>query len=54
MSLHNYRYTTFVMAFSVFVELLNLNLRLRKVSAPVELHEPYASAADKGTAAAAY
>jgi predicted tellurium resistance membrane protein TerC len=33
-------YVYFAMGFSVFVELLNM--RLRKVSRPVQLHEPYA------------
>jgi predicted tellurium resistance membrane protein TerC len=32
-------YVYFAMAFSVFVEMLNI--RLRKVSAPVHLHQPY-------------
>jgi predicted tellurium resistance membrane protein TerC len=32
-------YIYFAMAFSVFVEMLNL--RLRRVQAPVKLHEPY-------------
>lgn len=41
-------YIYFAMAFSVLVEMLNL--RLRKVSAPVKLHEPYTtSAANEGT-----
>jgi predicted tellurium resistance membrane protein TerC len=34
-------YIYFAMGFSVFVE--TLNLRLRKVRAPVKLHEPYVS-----------
>jgi len=41
-------YIYFAMAFSVLVEMLNL--RLRKISAPVKLHEPYTSTADEGTA----
>jgi predicted tellurium resistance membrane protein TerC len=44
-------YIYFAMAFSVFVEMLNL--RLRRVSAPVKLHEPYVSVADKSAATAA-
>lgn len=40
-------YIYFAMAFSVLVEMLNL--RLRKVSMPVKLHEPYTTTeADKG------
>jgi predicted tellurium resistance membrane protein TerC len=43
-------YVYFAMAFSVFVELLNL--RLRKVhTAPVKLHEAYIGKADKGSTA---
>jgi predicted tellurium resistance membrane protein TerC len=43
-------YIYFSMAFSVLVELLNL--RLRKTSVPpVELHQPYAAAASRSTAA---
>jgi predicted tellurium resistance membrane protein TerC len=34
-------YIYFAMAFSVFVEMLNL--RLRRVGAPVKLHDPYAA-----------
>jgi predicted tellurium resistance membrane protein TerC len=34
-------YIYFAMGFSVFVEMINL--RLRKVVAPVKLHEPYVS-----------
>jgi predicted tellurium resistance membrane protein TerC len=33
-------YVYFAMGFSVFVEVLNM--RLRKVAQPVQLHEPYA------------
>jgi len=39
-------YVYFSMAFSVFVEALNI--RLRKVSRPVHLHQPYAPAAGEG------
>ncbi len=39
-------YTYFAMGFSIFVEFLNL--RLRKISAPVKLHEPYTPATGKG------
>jgi predicted tellurium resistance membrane protein TerC len=39
-------YVYFSMAFSVFVEALNI--RLRKVSRPVHLHRPYAPAAGDG------
>ena len=39
-------YVYFSMAFSVFVEMLNI--RLRKVSKPVHLHQPYAPAAGEG------
>lgn len=38
-------YIYFAMAFSVCVELLNM--RLRRVSAPVKFHKPYASATDR-------
>ena len=38
-------YVYFSMAFSVFVEALNI--RLRKVSRPVHLHQPYATAAER-------
>lgn len=41
-------YIYFAMAFSVLVEMFNL--RLRKISAPVKLYEPYTSAADEGVA----
>jgi len=42
-------YIYFAMAFSVFVEMLNL--RLRKVHvAPVKLHEPYVREARPGSA----
>ena len=37
-------YIYFAMGFSVFVE--SINLRLRKKSSPVQLHEPYVPAAD--------
>ena len=36
-------YIYFAMAFSLFVEMLNLRLR-RPQTAPVKLHEPYARA----------
>jgi predicted tellurium resistance membrane protein TerC len=39
-------YVYFSMAFSVFVEVLNI--RLRKVSKPVHLHQPYTAAVPKG------
>jgi len=38
-------YIYFAMAFSVFVEMLNL--RLRAKAEPVQLHEPYAAASNK-------
>lgn len=34
-------YIYFAMAFSIFVELLNMKLRRRPKAAPVKLHEPY-------------
>ena len=40
-------YIYFAMAFSVFVEMLNLKLR-KTASAPVKLHRPYAMEADGG------
>ena len=43
-------YVYFSMAFSVFVEALNI--RLRKVSRPVHLHQPYAPAARDGSSPA--
>jgi predicted tellurium resistance membrane protein TerC len=43
-------YIYFAMAFSVFVELLNL--RLRKSLRPVKLHEPYVATTGSGPAAA--
>jgi predicted tellurium resistance membrane protein TerC len=43
-------YVYFSMAFSVFVEALNI--RLRKVSRPVHLHQPYAPPAGEGGAQA--
>jgi predicted tellurium resistance membrane protein TerC len=39
-------YVYFSMAFSVFVEVLNI--RLRRVSRPVHLHQPYAPASGEG------
>lgn len=39
-------YIYFAMAFAVLVELLNI--RLRKASQPVKLHEPYIAEADQG------
>jgi predicted tellurium resistance membrane protein TerC len=42
-------YVYFSMAFSVFVEMLNI--RLRKVSRPVHLHQPYTDEAKAGEAA---
>ncbi|MBI5441305.1 MAG: hypothetical protein HY900_08860, partial [Deltaproteobacteria bacterium] len=42
-------YIYFAMAFSVFVELLNL--RLRKVTSPVKLHDPYAPQPATGSGA---
>lgn len=44
-------YTYFAMAFSVFVELLNLRARGAK-AAPVELHQPYVEGETSATAAA--
>ena len=38
-------YIYFAMAFTVFVEMLNL--RLRAKAEPVQLHEPYAAASNK-------
>lgn len=40
-------YIYFSMAFSVFVEMLNLKLR-KASKAPVKLHEPYVAGADEG------
>jgi predicted tellurium resistance membrane protein TerC len=42
-------YIYFAMAFSVFVEMLNLRMRKREM-APVELREPYVEAGDRDTA----
>jgi predicted tellurium resistance membrane protein TerC len=42
-------YIYFAMAFSVFVEMLNLKLR-KASKAPVKLHEPYVAEADGGRA----
>ena len=41
-------YIYFAMAFSVFVEVLNLRLR-RLQAVPVHLHEPYTAATSSGT-----
>lgn len=41
-------YIYFAMAFAVLVEMLNM--RLRKVSQPVKLHEPYVSHSEQGAA----
>lgn len=41
-------YVYFAMAFSVFVEILNLRIRARP-SVPVQLRQPYASGASKGS-----
>ena len=43
-------YIYFAMAFSVFVELLNLRMRSRK-STPVQLHDPYVTGSDRAGAA---
>jgi predicted tellurium resistance membrane protein TerC len=45
-------YVYFAMAFSVFVEMLNLRMRRPRVE-PVHLHQPYTPEASSGTAASA-
>ena len=45
-------YVYFAMAFSVAVEMLNIRVRRRQATAPVQQHEPYTPAQPEGPAAA--